>query len=218
MGHNIVSVPAKATSCSSVGWKAYTYCKVCEYTTYSEIPKIDHKYPDKSSVCSSCRKNRYADIIKVNDGVLSITNEGKESIKGAFSIPNEVTSIAADAFSGCLGLSDISISTSISSIGDRAFADTGLTLIDIPSSVESIGTNAFANCPDLKVRIHRLPDESFIVDIGVTDSQIEWVPYEVGYIGPTGGIIFYDCDADNTKDDPDGPDDLISAECGWRYI
>ena len=218
LGHNIVSVPAKATSCSSVGWKAYTYCKVCEYTTYSEIPKIDHKYPDKSSVCSSCRKNKYADIIKVNDGVLSITNEGKESIKGAFSIPNEVTSIAADAFSGCLGLSDISISTSISSIGDRAFADTGLTLIDIPSSVESIGTNAFANCPDLKVRIHRLPDESFIVDIGVTDSQIEWVPYEVGYIGPTGGIIFYDCDADNTEDDPDGPDNLISSECGWRYI
>ncbi len=52
--------------------------------------------------------------------------------------------------------------------------------------------------------------------------------YKVGDIGPAGGIIFYDCDADNnvqyvdnftgggeTKTNKDG---LISSECGWRYL
>lgn len=37
-------------------------------------------------------------------------------------------------------------------------------------------------------------------------------------VGPAGGYIFYDCDADNTKSDPDGPDNLISSDCGWRFL
>lgn len=34
-------------------------------------------------------------------------------------------------------------------------------------------------------------------------------------IGPAGGYIFYDCDADNEVGNQDG---LISSECGWRYL
>ena len=33
--------------------------------------------------------------------------------------------------------------------------------------------------------------------------------------GPTGGYVFYDCDADNDSGNTDG---LISTECGWRYL
>ena len=40
----------------------------------------------------------------------------------------------------------------------------------------------------------------------------------VPFIGPAGGYVFYDCDADNTPEDPDGADDLKSSECGWRYL
>ena len=39
--------------------------------------------------------------------------------------------------------------------------------------------------------------------------------YEVGDKGPSGGYIFYDCDADNDTGNNDG---LISSECGWRYL
>ena len=39
--------------------------------------------------------------------------------------------------------------------------------------------------------------------------------YSVGDIGPTGGYIFYDCDADNDSGNADG---LISTEVGWRYL
>lgn len=33
--------------------------------------------------------------------------------------------------------------------------------------------------------------------------------------GPTGGYVFYDCDADNDSGNRDG---LISTECGWRFL
>ena len=49
--------------------------------------------------------------------------------------------------------------------------------------------------------------------------------FSVGDIGPAGGYIFYDCDADNNieKEDKDGArkynlDGLTSSECGWRYL
>ena len=39
--------------------------------------------------------------------------------------------------------------------------------------------------------------------------------YVIGDIGPAGGYIFYDCDADNASGNADG---LISTEVGWRYL
>jgi hypothetical protein len=33
--------------------------------------------------------------------------------------------------------------------------------------------------------------------------------------GPSGGYVFYDCDADNDSGNSDG---LISTECGWRFL
>ena len=43
----------------------------------------------------------------------------------------------------------------------------------------------------------------------------ESLDYHVGMIGPAGGYIFYDCDADNNSGNADG---LVSSECGWRYL
>ena len=49
--------------------------------------------------------------------------------------------------------------------------------------------------------------------------------FSVGDVGPAGGIIFYDVDADNNieTEDKDGArkynlDGLTSSECGWRYL
>ena len=50
--------------------------------------------------------------------------------------------------------------------------------------------------------------------VGCKDNP-EKVVYQVGDIGPAGGIIFYDCDADNDMGNPDG---LTSSSCGWRYL
>ena len=59
-------------------------------------------------------------------------------------IPNSVTRIGDDAFSGCSDLTSITIPNSVTSIGHFAFENcSGLTSITIPNSVTRIDTDAF---------------------------------------------------------------------------
>ena len=61
-----------------------------------------------------------------------------------------VTSIGNYAFSGCTGLTSITIPQRMTSIGERSFYNcTGLTSINIPNSVTSIGVCAFLSCINL---------------------------------------------------------------------
>ena len=65
-------------------------------------------------------------------------------------IPDSVTSIGSNAFSGCAGLTSIAIPDSVTSIGYAAFSGCkGLTSITIPDSVTSIGYEAFRGCTGL---------------------------------------------------------------------
>ena len=62
------------------------------------------------------------------------------------------TTIIENAFSGCPGLTSITIPSSVTSIGDGAFYDCrNLTSITIPSSVTSIGGSAFSSCSNLEI-------------------------------------------------------------------
>ena len=68
----------------------------------------------------------------------------------SITIPNSVTSIGGSAFSGCKGLTSITIPNSVTSIGGYAFSGcSGLTSITIPNSVTSIGGSAFSGCRGL---------------------------------------------------------------------
>ena len=59
-------------------------------------------------------------------------------------------SIGANTFSGCTGLTSITIPSSVTSIGSSALSGcTGLTSITIPSSVTSIGSSALSGCTGL---------------------------------------------------------------------
>jgi hypothetical protein len=61
-----------------------------------------------------------------------------------------VSSIGASAFEGCIGLSSITIPTSVSSIGDYTFADcSNLPSITVPEGVTSVGDHTFSNCSSL---------------------------------------------------------------------
>ncbi|WP_455523292.1 leucine-rich repeat protein [Porphyromonas endodontalis] len=67
-----------------------------------------------------------------------------------YTIPNSVTAIGDEAFSGCDSLTQITIPDSVTSIGNNAFQGcTSLTQITIPESVTSIGELAFAFCSSL---------------------------------------------------------------------
>ena len=65
-------------------------------------------------------------------------------------IPESVKCIGGSAFSGCTGLTDISLHDGLTSIGYRAFNGcTGLKNVTIPNSVTTLGAYAFSRCTGL---------------------------------------------------------------------
>ncbi len=73
-----------------------------------------------------------------------------QSIAGAVTIPEGVTSIDVSAFFGCSGLTSVTIPKGVTSIGESAFEDCGsLTGVTIPEGVISIGKYAFEDCSSL---------------------------------------------------------------------
>jgi len=70
---------------------------------------------------------------------------------GHYTIPHTVTKIGNNAFAGSKGLTSVTITPNVFSIGDTAFAGTGLTSLTLPNTVESIGNGAFADNPRLTV-------------------------------------------------------------------
>jgi hypothetical protein len=66
---------------------------------------------------------------------------------GDYTIPGDVTSIGAWAFSVCTSLTNVTIPNSVTNIGERAFDRCyGLTKVTIPNSVADIGAFAFYDC------------------------------------------------------------------------
>ena len=65
-------------------------------------------------------------------------------------IPSSVISLGNYCFSGCSGLTSITILSSVTSLGDGCFSDcSGLTSITIPNTVTSLGDYCFSGCSGL---------------------------------------------------------------------
>ena len=84
-----------------------------------------------------------------------MTSIGSSAFSGctgltSITIPNAVKSIDWGAFSDCTGLKNVTIPDGVTTIGDHAFSGcTGLTSITIPKAVKSIGSSAFSGCTGL---------------------------------------------------------------------
>ena len=82
--------------------------------------------------------------------VVSIGDNAFSGCRGltTITIPNSVTNIGKSAFSWS-GLTTITIPNSVTNIGEFAFSGCGLTTITIPNSVTNIGSGAFSGCRGL---------------------------------------------------------------------
>ena len=91
--------------------------------------------------------------VKSSDGMeYCIASFGESCFKGclgltSITIPSSVTSLGEKCFYGCRFLTSINIPSSVTSLGDACFLDcSGLTSITIPSSVTSFGPSCFSSC------------------------------------------------------------------------
>ena len=116
------------------------------------LPALGFTYEYQGQTLNYTVIDETAKTCKVGQNVKTIT--------GAVVIPAtakdgeteySVTSIGNKAFSGCSGLTGVTIPGSVTSIGNDAFYNCGsLTGLTIPGSVTSIGEYAFANCTKLE--------------------------------------------------------------------
>lgn len=120
----------------------------------ANVSALDMAVFDNTKVTSFSvnSKNKY---FKAIDGVL-YTKNGKKLVrypsgrKGAFTVPGTVTSIAQNAFRGCLATS-IQIPENVSVIGSGAFYQCKkLETINIPSKVKKLNKEMFYNCHSLR--------------------------------------------------------------------
>ncbi|MCM1179752.1 MAG: leucine-rich repeat domain-containing protein [Clostridium sp.] len=90
-----------------------------------------------------------------NEAEVEITRYYGSGSDTEIQIPSEiegkpVTSIGIGAFSGCSGLTEITILESVTSIGNNAFSRcSGLTNIELPNGLKTIGWGAFSSCSGL---------------------------------------------------------------------
>ena len=152
-------------SVTSIGNSAFYKCSsLTSVTIPNSVTSIGDRAFDDCSSLPVINNLRYADTYLVEavdrtrstytikDGTRWIGNSAFSGCSGLTSvtIPNSVTSIGSSAFYGCSSLTSVTIPNSVTSIGSYAFCNcSGLTSVTIPNSVTSIGIYAFYNCSGL---------------------------------------------------------------------
>ena len=165
--------------------KAFAPAGLTSYTIPDDVSLISHRVFGFSNleiitipncvkeICGSafsdcCKLKEFKGRFASDDGRCIIIDGELKAFAPAglttYNIPNNVTSIGDNAFSGCSYLESIFILNNVTEIGDYAFSwCSRLTNLTIPNSVTKIGDGAFYECHHLKDNII-IPDN--VVEIG----------------------------------------------------
>ena len=163
-----------------------------------------------------------------DDGFICTSNDklGKYAFSGcsgltSLTLPSSVTKIGEYAFLNCIGLTSLTLPSSVTEIGEGAFLNCrGLTNFTIPSGVTSIGHGAFFCCYGLI----SLTIPSSVTAIGSQAfndcSSLTSIYAYMEKLPETGSNLFLGCDEKNcTVYVPKGTGDAYfrSAEFGYFY-
>lgn len=131
---------------------------------------------------------------------------------------NSVTSIGFNAFSGCSGLTTITIPNGVTSIELYAFDGcSALTSITIPNSVTSIGSSVFDGCKDLTSVIIGNEINSIISRAFARCSALTDFYCYAEYVPNTADKVFENTPVDNaTLHVPSGIVDVYKNVAPWK--
>ena len=168
----------------SIGAGAFSNSGILEITIPSSVSSIGDQafanIPQLTNVTFDTGPSDEGSTL-VSIGAGAFSNSGILEI----TIPSSVTSIGDQAFANTADLILVSIGaeSTLETIGAEAFRSSGLEEFSIPASVTSIGDNAFANLPFLKQFIVDLENTDFESDSGVlfTAGKTKLIQYPLGY-------------------------------------
>ena len=116
---------------------------------------------------------------------------------GSVAISEGVTEIRKYAFSGCVGLTEITVPAGITAIEEYTFNDcSSLAEITIPDGVETIGNGAFNGCSSLM----RITIPKSVVQIAQVDGihpDAEWGPAELSGLANCDSLMEIIVDSNN---------------------
>lgn len=93
------------------------------------------------------------------------------------SLPSTLDTIGDDAFAGCVSLLQIGLPENLTTLGNGAFQNSGLVQIGLPESVSMLGTHVFDGCTSLSAvslspAVYIIPDYAFAGCSALTAVQI----------------------------------------------
>ena len=130
--------------------ESYFPCTI-EYKDYSNVTFTAGSDYQVEGVANAFTFNQIIQTVNLPDTIKNIgTYSFYDSSLSEITLPSSLTSIGDDAFEDCISLTSITLPDSLTSIGARAFHGcTSLTSITLPEGLTSIEDDTFSGCDSL---------------------------------------------------------------------